>query len=211
MSTLKKVLLALGITILLLVLTGAMAIYLNASAGRRAAVRKETAQRAQRKIHIGDSQQIVRLRIGMPDSIIRQPPPYQYEVAWTYKAVGIEFAAIVFDSAKQVDRIFTVGDYLWAPEDALSARLHDDPDLTIQSFKDKLGAPCDTSYADGDSSWVRFYYPLAASELRADSAYRALNEKGVATLRFLEVNLRSGKKVMYHGWARGWCGPKPKS
>src|SRR5205823_5193766 len=103
------------------------------------------------------SQQIVRLRIGVPDSIARQPAPFQKEMVWSYRAAGTDLAAIVFDSLKQIDRIFTVGSYLWPPDDDLSPSEYDDADRAIQSFRDKLGAPCDTSYADRDSSWVRFY------------------------------------------------------
>ncbi len=202
MSRLKKVFLWSGGCLLLLVLAGSIGAYIIGRKQARESQTRGREQRSQRKLRIGDAPQVVRLRAGVPDTVERVS---RREEAWFYGVRGIDWnAVIVFDSLKKVDRIYVHGGYLWPPEDGLDPTDFSGVDATLQAFRDTLGTPCDTA-AWGDSSLLNLYYRLSKTELNEDTAYRQWNDtsRRSVILRLLQVDLTKGRRVGYHGWAKG--------
>jgi plasmid stabilization system protein ParE len=198
MTRFTKVVLWLGATALLFVLVIAGSLYLMTRRAERRAEQAQRDARASKKLRIGDTPQTVRLRAGVPDSIGR--PRERKEIVWLYGS-GDRQQAVIFDSLRQVDRVFALGEYFWPPEDGLAPTEYSPVDATIQSFRERLGVPCDTLSAE-DSTWVRFYYTLSPEELAEDSVYRQQTSQRPAVLRTLQVDLRKGRSVMYHGWTK---------
>jgi len=207
MSLLKKVLLWSGGCLLLLVLAGSIGAYIVGRNHARESQRRAREQRSQRKLHVGDVPQTVRLRAGVPDTV--DPKVARREEGWFYGPRGDDWnAVVVFNSLKRVDRIYLVGDYLWHPEDGLNPTEFASVDSTLQAFTRTLGIPCDTA-AWGDSSQFRLLYPLSKEELNEDSAYQRWNDtsRRSVILRVLQVDLTKGRRVGYHGWAKASKGP----
>lgn len=204
MALFKKILLAVGGVLLLLILTAGISVYLMLRKEKRETQGAIVERRSQKKFHVGDAPHAVRLRAGVADTAMDFGHNGKEERWFYLSSTGGFDAVVVFDSLKRVDRIFTVGDYLWTPEDGLDPDTYSDVDGTLLSFQKTLGIPCDTSFA-ADSTYVRFYYPLSQKELDEDSVYdlRQRNPfRESMIVRLLQVDLTKGRHVQYHGWGQ---------
>jgi hypothetical protein len=168
-------------------------------------------QRSRVKIHIGDDPRTVRLRLGVPDTIITNAP--DSNSFWFFggslgPAGSTGGPTVVSFSSRKgnllVTSIFFGMDpskHPWTPEDLLAPYSFEKVDDVLDSFSKVLGQPCRTIW-DDDSTFVRYLFRLSKAELAEDSIYRRSVEEMAPDYpyRSLRVDLRGGKKVMNHGW-----------
>jgi hypothetical protein len=177
------------------------------------ALANERATRARRKVHLGDDPKTVRLRLGIPDTSVSEPT--DSAMVWFYKTStdpkgvfddpnviafstvgGAPIVKTIFFSAKPFKEP-------WVPEDSLLPNQYSDADQVLDDFRKRLGEPCDIRWYN-DSTSVFYAFRLSTAEKDEDSVYLRASASSSAQqpYRFVEVNLRSGKRVTYHGWTK---------
>ena len=185
----------------------------------RARITRLRDERSRVKVRVGDDTKTVRLRLGIPDTIVDVRS--DTSTLWFYRTTAesnqtfLDPNVISFSSRNgrlTVDAvIFTLNRARipWTPEDELTPTEYDNADDVLALFSKALGPPCHMFWSD-DSTMVYYRFRISQAELAEDSMYRRLVSQRSAEepIRALNLSLRAGKKVDSHGWLRGgdkWC------
>ena len=201
----KKLILWVGGILLSLALALVLLLFLYNQKEHRDQLARQREGREGRKIHIGDSPQTVKLRLGIPDTIYDGNK--DREPLWIYRprystGKSSPDMGVYFDSTlSSVTMILAYTNLRWVPEDGLtpSTGEYSDADVTLRQFAKVLGTPCDTLQYGQDSANLDYYFHLSPAELAEDKTY-AKNSAGI--VRLLSITLAKGKQVRFHGWSR---------